>query len=486
MFRQLVIFFFILCPFINNGQSIYFDKTYDKDFLTERCTNILALPNNKYAFYSSGYNFITHSETRLNYYVINDTGGVEFEDFMQDDSGRYEVGYICKTSDGNIANFYAYSVPPRQLTFQLSKVTPENNLLWHKSFGSDTMINSPQHLIETADKGFLLVGQTYYSAASGINDGDMAAIKTDSLGNVQWSKTFGGTNYDAGLSSLSTPDGGFLILGMTRSFGAGQRDAYLVKTDSLGNQEWQKTYGTQANESGWGIIALNDGNYLMGGGGGYPGGSGWAKLIKINGLGTVIWQKTYNYQGANDSYIYWPTELTDGSIVAEGLTTTAGESNAGWLLKTDSNGNEIWQQKYNYNNYVDLFYNVLPTEDEGFLLSGWCLNPASNNTTDAWLLKVDSLGCPYPNCTVGIEEESKKVAFNLWPNPAVNELHIELHGSARTNLVLHDAIGRVVLQKTLNEKENTVELSTIPAGIYNAEIDIGKEKYFKKLIIAKE
>ena len=108
------------------------------------------------------------------------------------------------------------------------------------------------------------------------------------------------------------------------------------------------------------------------------------------------------------------------------------------------------------------------------------------NTQDGWLLKVDSLGCPYPNCTVGIEEETKAVAFNLWPNPAVNELHIELPGSVSSNFVLRDAMGRSAFQKAFNEKEYTFYLSTIPAGIYTAEIEIGKEKYFKKLIIAKE
>jgi hypothetical protein len=256
--------------------------------------------------------------------------------------------------------------------------------------------------------------------------GDGYLEKIDSNGIGLWSQSYGGPEYDGFQSILQTPDSGFLLLGWTRSYGAGQRDFYLVKTDSVGNQLWQKTYGGSGDEGGSCIIALNDGNYLLTGGGWNATATGSVgRLYKIDPSGVVIWAKTYEHDP--DNYLFKSIELQDGSIVSTGLTNNTDD--AGWLLKTDADGNELWQRKYNKNNNTDLFYSVLLANDGGFLLSGQARN-AETNSQDAWLLKVDSVGCPYPDCLVGVDEaEPTKVVVDVWPNPAGEYVRLQVTGN---------------------------------------------------------
>ncbi len=102
---------------------------------------------------------------------------------------------------------------------------------------------------QTKDNGYILLGHTQnYSA---VGQQDILLIKTDSLGNFLWQKLFGGSNLDFGQSVQQTFDKGFIICGFTNSFGAGGNDIYIVKTDSIGNFQWQNTFGGTGNDYGY-------------------------------------------------------------------------------------------------------------------------------------------------------------------------------------------------------------------------------------------
>src|SRR5437870_1045407 len=104
---------------------------------------------------------------------------------------------------------------------------------------------------QTLDGGYIMAGTTSsYSAGSF----DIYVVKTDSLGNMEWTKSFGGAGSDQAGSIEEASDGGYLIIGNTTSFGAGGNDMYVIKTDPSGNMLWSKTYGTTTAEMGLGFL----------------------------------------------------------------------------------------------------------------------------------------------------------------------------------------------------------------------------------------
>jgi hypothetical protein len=113
---------------------------------------------------------------------------------------------------------------------------------------------------QTTDRGYIITG---YTASSGAGLDDMQLIKTDSAGNEQWSKTFGGSGRDYGNQVRQTMDGGYIVAGYTLSFGAGGDDVWVVKTDSLGNQRWSATYGGTASDVAYSVSKTSDGGYVL-------------------------------------------------------------------------------------------------------------------------------------------------------------------------------------------------------------------------------
>jgi len=305
-------------------------------------------------------------------------------------------------------------------------------------------------------------------------------VKTDSRGNFQWDQYYGGAMFDGGSSVVQTDDIGFLLLGWTRSFGASQKDFYLVKTDSLGNEQWHRIYGGSGEDVAQHIMQLQDSNYLFSGGSDYKG-----RLFKIDSAGNVIWQKNYQYPtGSGGNFLFSAMELNDRSILAVGLTNNAWENDAGWLIKTDEAGNLLWQRKYNKNSNSDLFYSVLQTNDNGFLLGGQAYNTAIN-TTNAWLLKVDSIGCPYANCTVGIDETEKTVVVDIWPNPANEVLNLELQEPhVKTTIELMDISGKLVYHsEETNLSKTQIDVSGLASGVYLLKVVLHKAVVTKKILV---
>jgi len=364
--------------------------------------------------------------------------------------------------------------------FGLVKFSINGEVIWEHIYGRPDRYEIPQRMVQTSDGGFAMVGQAIIGTESS-EHGNVYLIRTDANGEHLWEQTYGGSQYDAGLDLVQTPDGGFLLLGWTYSYGAGQRDFYLIKTDISGNQQWQSTYGGGGEDIGEGIIALSDGNYLLYGAseiGGYSG-----VLHKVTPTGDVIWSYDYAYSDQPLNAFFKAIELPCGSIAATGGTDVQGEGNAGWLVKTDSEGNELWQRKYNKNEHTDLFYSVLATDDGGFLLSGVARN-TETNSPDAWLLKVDSIGCAFPNCVTGIAEQERTVMMDAWPNPCTDILNVEMADAATPmELQVLDISGREVLRHTQHEARGTLDVGHWKSGVYVLRGMDGKGRSFNVKIM---
>ena len=178
-----------------------------------------------------------------------------------------------------------------------------------------------------------------------------AAVCPSAQADVGWSKAYGGANAD-GVRSIvypvviQTSDGGFLVTGDTRSYGAGSNDAYVVKTDANGDIQWNKTYGGPLNESACGVLENSGGGYtIFAATNSYGGGGNDFWLLKTDANGNLQWNRTYGGTGDDSGgYVF---QTADGGFVLIGQTNSFGAGGYDvWVIKTDTAGNMQWNKTY--------------------------------------------------------------------------------------------------------------------------------------------
>jgi hypothetical protein len=149
-----------------------------------------------------------------------------------DDRPRWDR-CVQQTSDGGyIVAGYTYSFGAGGYDILLIKTDANGDVEWAKTYGGTSDNDYAYSVQQTSDGGYILAG---YTASFGAGDLDIFLIKTDANGNIQWAKTYGGTNEDRAYSVQQTSDAGYIVAGYTSSFGAGGYDIFLIKTDANGN-----------------------------------------------------------------------------------------------------------------------------------------------------------------------------------------------------------------------------------------------------------
>ena len=266
---------------------------------------------------------------------------------------------------------------------------------WNRTFGgsNDDWASSIQ---PAGNGGYIIVGGT---ESYGAGEVDAWLIKTDSQGNEKWNKTFSGSDDDGPKCIRLTGDGECIIVGGTESYGAGEEDAWLIKTDSQGNEQWNRTFGGPNDDGASSIQLTGDGGYIIAGWTeSYGAGKRDAWLIKTDSQGNEQWNKTFG--GSNDDLASSIQLTGDGGYIIAGWTESfgAGKEDA-WLIETDSKGNEHWNKTFGGSDN-EWAYSLQPTEDNGYILAGWTESFGAGGS-DAWLIKTDSQGNMQWNRTFG-------------------------------------------------------------------------------------
>lgn len=326
------------------------------------------------------------------------------------------------------------------------EITNSLAIQWQKNLGGsrNDEVNSAQ---KTSDGGFIIAGSS--SSIDGDVTGnrslnyDIWVIKTDASGTIQWQKTYGGTNSDTAASIKTTSDGGYIVTGTTFSANGdvtgykGNGDIWIIKINATGGIQWQKTLGGTKTDMAVSIEQYPDGSYILLGSTNSNDGDVTQNseefdywLLKINNLGSVIWQKTYSSNDlcSKDDLACNLILTSDGSILISGNGNLGRGALSGimcsqeiYLLKINSSGMLQWQKTFGGKD-TDVVSKTISTLDGGLLIGG-----LSNSTdgdvkenkgdVDMWLIKTTGDG------TVSWE---KSIGGTKWDK--INSLQATLDG----------------------------------------------------------
>lgn len=327
----------------------------------------------------AGYSLSYSTDTR--YWVIrtNSAGDTLWTRLFWQMNDPY-TPHVQVTSDGGfILALTTVSVTDISVT----RLDSDGNQIWNRVYGG-AGYDYAAAIEPVGEGGYVLAGLTSSFGAGG---NDMYLLRIMDTGDTLWTRTFGGTGYDAAVAARETEDGGFIVLGTTQSFGV--QSMYLVKTDTQGYEQWHRTYGGTGNGSSASDVRVTrDGGFVLAGTYSYNG--NWIYIVRTNSNGDTLWTARYGMQ--NSLGVANVVEEADGSVVVGGFGGATGGERF-FLSKVSEEGAFQWLQTYNTGSWHDLCFVMRQTRDHGFMLGGssWYQNALPQ---DARIVKIA------PDCTV--------------------------------------------------------------------------------------
>jgi hypothetical protein len=292
-------------------------------------------------------------------------------------------------SDNNIFCTGAVYNPSGSGSVTLTKYDLLGQLIIHDTFSIDGIVTAGAHIYLLSNDFYManIVSDTPPYSSSSWNI-QFSKLNTSFIQN--WNQTFGGNQTDQPFEIIEK-DNFLYIIATTNSFGAGNGDYYVIKTDLSGNIIWEQTYGTSSNELLWGALKTDDGNLIL---------TGVKKItnvdynlfyIKIDTSGQVIWEREYNY-GINDYSGYGITLHDHNFLTYHNLDDGNGGTSVAFVKKLDGNGDLLWSKSFPYNTLSSFtnFSRPIENSDGTIIISNTCEN--SNGIMINRLIKLDLFG----------------------------------------------------------------------------------------------
>ncbi|MHA2427698.1 MAG: hypothetical protein ACXADB_06720 [Candidatus Hermodarchaeia archaeon] len=266
---------------------------------------------------------------------------------------------------------------------------------WNRTYGGSES-DGGYSLVEVSTGGFACTG---YTMSSGAGLQDVWLVRTGVDGLAQWSQTYGGAESDWGRTVLEVSGGGFAIAGDTFSYGNGSLDVWLLRTTSDGTLLWNKTYGGLLSDAATSMVGVSTGGFAIAG---YTSNFGAAStdfwLLRTDADGNHLWNHTYGGVSIEEGYSV--VEVSTGGFAIAGYTNSYGAGSSDvWLVRTDANGNLLWSRTYGDNGF-DRGHSVVELSTGGFAITGYTNSYGAGNY-DVWLLRTAADGTLLWNQTYG-------------------------------------------------------------------------------------
>jgi hypothetical protein len=412
-------------------------------------------------------------------------GGSSYEraySIQQTSDNGYIVAGVTASVDGDITEYFGYE------DIWVLKLDSTGNLEWQKSYGDDDN-ELIWEILQTTDGGYVMAGNSWINNSHS----DFIVKKIDPNGNLEWQNIFGYDNNgseDKAHSIKQTSDGGYIVAGYTIVLEnqLNTSDYWIVKLNSLGVIEWDSRLGGTNVDDAWNVQQTTDGGYIITGysysnDGDVTGNHGMEDIwvVKLNTTGSIQWQKSLG--GSTHDRSYSIIQNSDGDYIVSGYTdsidgdiTNNHGSYDGWLVKLDTNGNIIWQTTVGGSG-TDAFRRVIQTTDGGYAVSGRIDSEDTDSGTlqgdaDCWVVTFQSE-------TLHVNNNITTNMLNIYPNPVSNVLNIKTP-YVINSLVLYDVLGNQVMHA---KNTNQIFVSNYPSGLYLLKLETDAGTITKKVVI---
>jgi len=320
------------------------------------------------------------------------------------------------------------------------------------------------YVLSIKEGGCLVTG---YTVSYGSGESDIWIVKFDENGNEIWNKTFGGAGAERGKAIQNTPDG-YVVVGTTNSYGNGYDDIWIIKLDTNGNEIWNKTFGGPDNDTGR-SITLNDDMYvILGETWSYGSGKSDFWLIKTDSQGNEIWNKTYggSEEDQGRSMVY----TDDGYVLSGGTKSYGNEDEDMWILKVDEEGNELWNNTFGETERIEYCNQIIQVENGSFVLVGHSLSK-NYSSLDSMVVKANNQGQLewIKNIQENVDTGLSSIALTDEGYLGIGYIGSFINGQQDVLLVKIDFSGNIVFKKSIGKKNYT------DAGIWTSG---NKDNYF--------